>query len=268
MTHNAKNLNLRSLELVDIAKTAAFSVGNLLTDAFYSGVSATEKAGFYDLVTEFDRRSEQIITDTILRLHPDSAIVGEESGASGSGAVRWYVDPIDGTTNFATGFPFFCVSIGAEMAGQMVAGVVFDPLRGEMFSATLTGAFLNDAPIQVCHHATESHAVLLTDFPVPGVDTDPAGHRLFGELSQRFRSVRRIGAAALELAYVACGRADVTLASIVSPWDVAAGYLLVTQAGGRYVPLGNRHPSPWLCTGHISHSPTFDLEQSVLHRFL
>lgn len=267
MTHNSQHLNQLSLKLGDIAKTAAFSVGSLLTDAFYNGVSASEKAGFYDLVTEYDRRSEQMITDIILRLHPDSAIVGEEAGASGSGAVRWYVDPIDGTTNFATGFPFFCVSIGAEVAGKIVAGVVFDPLRQEMFSATLHGAYLNGRPIQARHTVTESNAVLLTDLPVPGVDTDPDIHRLFGEMTQRFRSVRRIGAAALALAYLACGRADVVLASIISPWDVAAGYLLVTQAGGCYVPLGH-NSSPWLCPAHISYSPTFNLDESVLRRYV
>ncbi|RME98756.1 MAG: inositol monophosphatase [Chloroflexi bacterium] len=267
MTQNPHDLNQLSLELGDIAKTAAFSVGSLLTDAFHNGVSASEKAGFYDLVTEYDRRSEQIITDTILRLYPDSTIVGEEGGASGSGTVRWYVDPIDGTTNFATGFPFFCVSVGAEVAGQIVAGVVFDPLRQEMFRATLNGAYLNDRPIQARRTATESKAVLLTDLPVPGVDTNPETHRLFGEMTQRFRSVRRMGAAALELAYVACGRADVALASIISPWDVAAGYLLVTQAGGCYVPLGG-NSAPWLCPAYIAHSPAFKLDESILYQFV
>ncbi len=261
-----------SQTLTQIAIDAALSVGDMLVDAFGGGVSATEKAGFFDLVTEYDRKSEQIISDFIFQHYPDSSIVGEEGGARGEGAVRWFIDPIDGTSNFATGLPFFCVSIGAEYNGEILAGAVYDPIRREMFSASTGGAFLNGSPIWARAATTDNRALLLTDFPVPGIDTQEKDFLLFGKMSQQFRSVRRMGAAALELSYVACGRADVALASIISSWDVAAAYLLVIQAGGNYVPVNSNlvdaGSKPWLVPGYIAHAPGFELERSILAKFL
>ncbi len=260
------NLNELSQTLTTIAANAALSVGDILAASFWQGVEAQEKSGFFDLVTEYDRRAEAIISAYIFEQYPDSTIVGEEDGAMGTGAVRWYVDPIDGTTNFATGFPYFSVSIGAEYNGQILAGVVFDPLRLELFSASLTGAKLNGQPLRPRTAPTDQLAVLLTNFPYPGLTPSATDHLLFGQLTQRFRSVRRMGSTALELAYIACGRGDVALGQNISPWDVAGGYLLVKQTGGQYVPL-NTAARPWLSPGFITCTPSFDLKNSVLTEF-
>jgi myo-inositol-1(or 4)-monophosphatase len=269
---NNPTLNSLSATLLDIAQNAALQVGDLLTEAFAAGVTATEKNGFADLVTEYDGRAEQLISQYILRRHPDSAIMGEEGGVRGTGAVRWYIDPIDGTTNFATGIPYFCVSIGAEYQQQIIAGVVYDPLRREMFAASLAGAWLNGVPIHARQEPAEAQSLLLSEFPVPGVDTAEADSLLAGQMVHRFRSVRRLGAAALELAYVACGRADVALATVIKPWDVAAACLLLAQTGGRYFPLwpngADASQSPWLAPGYVAASAGFHLEQTILSEFL
>ncbi|MCG3211613.1 MAG: Inositol-1-monophosphatase [Anaerolineae bacterium] len=269
MTQSNPNPNQLARHLLDVAASAARAVGPMLVEGFTHGVTASEKTAFYDLVTEYDRNAEKTITQYIFEHHPDSAIVGEEGGAVGNGAVRWYVDPIDGTTNFATGFPFFCVSIGAEFQGQLLAGVVFDPLRNELFSAAAGGgAMLNGQPIRFEAIATEQAAVLLTDFPVPGLDADPAKYELFGQLSQRFQAVRRVGSTALQMAYVCCGRADATLALHISPWDVAAGYLLIAEAGGVIQSLGRDQERPWLNRGFMAYPANFELDRSVFKEFL
>lgn len=260
--------NQLSQKLLDVAVRAAQNVGPMLLEGFEQGVSASEKAGFYDLVTAYDRNAEQALKKYIFEHHPDSSFVGEEGGAVGNGAVRWYVDPIDGTTNFATGFPFFCVSIGAEVDNQILAGVVFDPVRNELFSASPAGVFLNGRPIRPNGANSEKTAVVLTDFPGPGQDDLPKDYLLFGQLSQRVRAVRRMGSTALEMAYVACGRADATVALHINPWDVAAGYLLITRVGGIYLPLGSHVERPWLNPGFIGHTVQFDFERSILGEFV
>ena len=248
--------------LLEIAEQAAQRVGPMLTEAFSTGVQVEEKGGFSDLVTEYDPKSERMIAEYILDAYPDSMILGEEGGHQGEGAVRWYIDPIDGTTNFATGIPYFCVSIGAELAGQIVAGVIYDPLRQEMFSAAANGAFLNGQPMAVNNVNLEKDAVVLTNLPIsaPGIKENGL---LFGQMTQRCRSVRRLGAIALDLAYLACGRATVVVGYGVKPWDVAAASLLVTQAGGVYRSFGLAE-KPWLAPGFLAHSAGFEVEHSIV----
>jgi myo-inositol-1(or 4)-monophosphatase len=253
-----------SQHLVKIASTAALKVGDMLVEAFRRGVSVREKKGFYDLVTEYDSKSEQMIVEHILEQYPDSRVVGEEQGAYGGGAVQWYVDPIDGTTNFATGLPLFCVSVAAALDQSMLAGVIYDPVRQELFSASTQGAFLNGRPIRARGGRLDSQAVLLTDFPYITRQITADDYGLLAQIVSHFRAVRRLGSLALELAYIACGRADVFFSSGSQAWDVAAGMLLVEQAGGRYLLLEPARHKAWPPVDCLVTCPEFDLEQSVL----
>jgi myo-inositol-1(or 4)-monophosphatase len=253
-----------SLKLVEIASAAALGVGEMLVEAFRAGVTAEQKSAFYDLVTAYDHRSEQMISQAILAQYPDSTIVGEEAGVQGQGAVHWYVDPIDGTTNFATGIPFFCVSIGAALAGQMIAGVIYDPLRSELFTASTQGAVLNGQAIRAQGGRRDAEAVLLTDFPYISRRITADDDGLFARIVGSFKAVRRLGSLALYLAYVACGRADVSFSSGSQAWDIAAGMFIVEQAGGRYFPLEPARQKPWPPVDFVATCPEFELEQSVL----
>ena len=265
----SQSLDTLSGHLEAIAKEAALSVKELLIEGFNAEKSFEEKSGYHDIVTEYDKRSEEIIVDKILKAHPDSTILGEEGGEQGKGEVKWFIDPIDGTMNFATHFPFFCVSIGAAVNNQMIAGVIFDPVRNELFSASLAGAFCNGQGIKARRNRTESESNIVTSFPfIKESMTDNDG-KIYEEIVNRFRSTRRIGSAALELAYVAAGRADVVMATQTNAWDVAAGMCLVEQAGGRYIPITTRKTDgTWPPSQYIACGPEFDLDASILKQFL
>jgi myo-inositol-1(or 4)-monophosphatase len=200
----------------------------------------------------------------ILEHYPDSTVIGEEAGAYGAGAVQWYVDPIDGTTNFATGFPFFCVSIGAALDQHMLAGVIYDPLRQELFSASVAGAFLNQQPIKAQGSRVDAETVVLTDFPYITRNIVADDYVFFAQMVKNLRAIRRIGSLALELAYVACGRADVVFSTGANAWDIAAGMLLLELAGGRYFPFESTRHKPWPPVDFVAACPEFDLDQSVL----
>jgi myo-inositol-1(or 4)-monophosphatase len=265
-------LHQLSAHLNKIAAEAVLRVGPILADAFGTKIETTDKTGYRDLVTEYDNRSEQMIFEQILREHPDSKIVGEESGAQGSGAVQWFVDPLDGTTNFAAGIPFFCVSIGAALNNQLLAGVIYDPLRRELFSANTARATLNGEPITAASTSNQGDAVLLTNFPYSEQATLPNDAGFAHALVKKFGSVRRLGSVALELAYVACGRADVAFAALANTWDVAAGALLIQQAGGQYVPLNRLHRQfhtpTWPTPYFVAAGPAFNPELSTLKPLL
>jgi len=256
-----------SSHLLEIAIGAAHAAGAYF--APYAGriEIAAEKKGFFDPVTECDRQSERLIVERIFRDHPDSTIIGEEDGQQGSGAVLWYVDPIDGTNNFVAGIPFFCVSIAAALNDRLLAGVVYDPSRQETFAASTAGATLNGEPIRCTGSVLDTGATLLTEYPRSGRRATPDDLNRFGELLGNFRAVRRLGSTALHLAYVAAGRADATFGLGTNPWDIAAGALLVQQAGGRFlVPPGNTAAAtqPWLTPDYFALTPELDLERSVL----
>ena len=198
-------------------------------------------------------------------------IVGEEGGLIGDGLVRWYVDPIDGTNNFASGIPFFCVSIGATVADRLVAGVVYDPIRDELFAASGGIATCNGEPILSRGAPGDAEATLITGFPSyepwPQAPSGPRDLERLGEMIRSFRTLRRLGSAALGLAYVAAGRADVAFGISSSPWDVAAGAILVEAAGGTYraVPRSaSSDRTPWLSPGYLAHVADFDPARSCL----
>jgi myo-inositol-1(or 4)-monophosphatase len=223
------------------AAAIALEAGALLRGYFERGV-ATEYKGDVDLVTEADRASEKLIVERLTAALPSHGIFGEEGARRGLDAeYRWYVDPLDGTTNFAHGFPVFCVSMGLEHRpagtapdhdGELVAGVIYDPLRDELFTAEKgQGAWLNGRKLRVSQTETLSEALLATGFPSRKRHVSPNIH-FYQELTLRSHGVRRAGSAALDLAYTACGRIDGFWEFHLNPWDTAAGALLVTEAGG------------------------------------
>ena len=202
-----------------------------------------EYKGEADLVTEADRNSEALIIRRVREQFPTHAILGEESGslaatAASSSGYRWYVDPLDGTTNFAHGFPVFCISLGierlnAEGQKQRVAGVVYDPTRDELFSAELgRGAFLNGKKISVSTTPNLKASLIATGFPSQKRHLNPNIY-FYHQLTLKTHGVRRAGSAALDLCYVACGRYEGFWEFNLNPWDTAAGVLIAQEAGGQ-----------------------------------
>ncbi|MGC2112721.1 MAG: inositol monophosphatase family protein [Candidatus Korobacteraceae bacterium] len=207
--------------------------GALLMRYFVQRVTIEYK-GDVDLVTEADRQSEKLIVERLRARWPEYDIVGEEGTRSETGAeYRWYVDPLDGTTNFAHGYPVFCISIAlVRRDEELEAGVLYDPTRDEMFAAERgQGATLNGKPIQVSTTTKLAESILGTGFPSHKRHKNPNIH-FYHQLTLRSHGVRRAGSAALDLANVACGRYDGFWEFNLNPWDTAAGALLVREAGG------------------------------------
>lgn len=204
-----------------------------LLSTFFERRVGFELKGEYDLVTEADRASEEIVVQRLRSYFPDHAIVAEESGDyTGSSDYCWYVDPLDGTTNFAHGFPVYNVTMALERAGELIAGVIFDPTRNEMFAAERgSGAYLNDRPMHVSKVGKIEEALVATGFPSIKRHVHVNVH-FYYELALLTHGVRRAGSAALDLAYVACGRLDGFWEFGLKPWDMAAGILLTREAGG------------------------------------
>ncbi len=231
----------QAMPIADAAALIAVEAGSLLRDYYHKGV-ATEYKGDVDLVTEADRASEKLIVERLHVVFPEHGVYGEEGTRSHlDSEYRWYIDPLDGTTNFAHGFPVFCVSMGLERRstsasagedGEIVAGVLYDPLRDELFTAEKgRGAFLNGAPIHVSRTRDLAEALVATGFPSRKRHDNPNIH-FYQEFTLRSHGVRRAGSAALDLAYTACGRFDAYWEFNLNPWDTGAGSLLVTEAGG------------------------------------
>lgn len=236
----------QSAELRQVAESAARLAGEPLLDVFRSSMSYDYKRDRHDIVTEHDRASEARIIAAITAAVPDSVIVGEEGGEIGSGRVRWYVDPIDGTSNFARGIANWCVSIAAAVGDELVAGVIYDPVAGNLFAADLAGgATLNGAATRVNGEADEQRAVLLTGFP------NTKHLKMFGrqalyaheDLLDAFLAIRNLGSGALNLAHVAAGWADAVIGFKTNSWDVGAGAFILEQAGGSYVGYRAGKPS-------------------------
>lgn len=199
----------------------------------YFGKVAIEYKGDADLVTQADRSSEKLIVASIRRQWPHHDLIGEEGSRTETGSdYRWYVDPLDGTTNFAHGYPVFCVSMGLEFKGELLAGVVYDPTRDEMFAvAQGSGAQLNGRAIRVSKTARLKESLLATGFPSHKRHKNP-NINFYHQITLRSHGVRRAGSAALDLCYVACGRYDGFWEFNLNSWDTAAGVLLVKEAGG------------------------------------
>jgi len=224
------------------ATAIAREAGARLREFFSQGV-ATEYKGDVDLVTVADRTAEKLIRERLSEVFPEHGIFGEEGTRDRlDGEFRWYVDPLDGTTNFAHGMPQFCVSLGLEQRhkglapdedGTMVAAVIYDPLRDELYAAERgRGARLNGRPMHVSSTPELAESLIATGFPSLKRNESPNIH-FYHEFTLRSHGVRRAGSAALDLAYVAAGRLDAFWEFNLNPWDTAAGFLLVEEAGGK-----------------------------------
>jgi len=223
----------RASEFISAIEPIAREAGELLMGYFARRV-AIEYKGDADLVTAADRASEALIVDRLQARFPRHDVMGEEGARRETGSeYKWYVDPLDGTTNFAHGFPVFCISMGLEHKGQLIAGVVYDPTRGEMFAAEKgSGAYLNQRRIHVSKTAKLAESLLATGFPSYKRHKSPNIH-FYHQITLRSHGVRRAGSAALDLACVASGRFDGFWEFNLNPWDLAAGVLLVEEAGGQ-----------------------------------
>ena len=214
------------------AINAARAAANIHKSNLGKELQVETKSTYTDLVTKVDKESEVKIREVIAKAYPSHVVLGEEEGQIARGTHRWIVDPLDGTTNYAHGFPFYCVSIALEIEGRLEVGVVLDSHNNELFSAVSgEGAYCNGFPITVSKEANLSKALLATGFNYDPEAIDES-LALFKRVFLKCRSIRRPGAAALDLCYVACGRLDGFWETKLNPWDVAAGVLIIQEAGG------------------------------------
>ncbi len=218
---------------LSFARETAIEVGGILKSGLKNKRHITRKDGS-DYVTDIDRESEELIKRRIKSEFSGHSILAEESGKTGSGEYLWIIDPLDGTTNYIHGFPFFSVSIALKYRDGLILGVILDPLRDELFYAGREeGAFLNDSKIETSDTSNISEALVTTGFPFRAIDTLPEYLDDFSEIMQSVSGVRRAGSAALDLAYLACGRVDGFWEYNLNIWDIAAGVLILREAGGK-----------------------------------
>ena len=223
-------------DLLSTATAAARAGGEVLLRHFRDAGLAIHRKGEHDFVTEADHGSEEAVVAEIRRRHPGHRILAEEGGerVGGADAHEWLIDPLDGTTNFLQGLPMFCVSVACRRGGELVAGVVLDPLRDDLFTAARgAGAHWNGRPIRVSGRDGVDGAFLATGYPFKAKDALDVYLAIFHDAFLRTRSIRRCGAAALDLAHTAAGIYDGFFEFRLSPWDLGAGVLLVEEAGGR-----------------------------------
>ncbi|MGI9272148.1 MAG: inositol monophosphatase family protein [Woeseiaceae bacterium] len=238
--------------LLNVAVMAARRAGSTLIKKMVNlGKLKIEQKGHNDFVSDADRAAEKAVIDCIHKHYPDHAILAEESGASGESDTVWIIDPLDGTTNYLHGFPVWAVSIGVQENGRMEHGVVYDPLREELFTASRgQGAQVDGHKIRVSGLHELSGALIGTGFPFRDADMDIAPYMaMLTKTIQHTSGVRRAGAAALDLCYVAAGRLDAYFETGLAPWDLAAGSLILREAGG--IVSGLDGSENFLDTGHV-----------------
>ncbi len=237
--------------MLNIAVKAARRAGGIINRATRNLdiVTFKEKAA-NDFVSEIDREAEQTIIRTLREAYPDHSILAEESGASGQSDYQWIIDPLDGTTNFIHGFPQYAVAIALMHRGTVTQAVVYDPGRNELFTASRgRGAFVNDQRMRVSKRASLKSALVGTGFPFRQLEHIDCYLEILRDVMKGSAGLRRAGSAALDLAYVAAGRLDAFWEFGLSPWDIAAGALLITEAGGL---VGDLRGEPgYLQTGNI-----------------
>lgn len=224
-------------EMDAAAREIAFKAGSILLKGFRSQSTTISYKSRTDMVTSMDSESERFICSEIWKRFPGHAIVAEEgSGRDSGGEYLWYVDPLDATNNYAHGIPFFCISIAAvsRSSGEIVCGAVYDPCHDELFHAAIGGgAYLNGNKIKVSDTADHGIALFSTGFPYAKTDMEHNNLKELTRILPHIQCVRRLGSAALDLCYTACGRVDGYWEPMLKPWDTAAGSLVLTEAGGR-----------------------------------
>jgi myo-inositol-1(or 4)-monophosphatase len=220
-------------EYLEVAKAAAFRAGTILRERISDRREISYK-GDINLVTEMDRLSEKAVVAAILEAFPDHGVLAEEEAQiENSSGFLWIIDPLDGTTNYAHGYPSFSVSIGLERSGDIIVGVVYDPMRDELFSAARgQGAYLKGKPISVSGNDVLIRSLLATGFPYDRAVSKDNNLNYFNALIMAAQEIRRSGSASLDLCAVAAGRLDGYWELKLHPWDVAAGSLIVQEAGG------------------------------------
>ncbi len=223
-------------QIRQLAERLAREAGAIQRERYEGELQIQTKSETIDLVTDVDHACEKLIVDALAELRPDDAILAEEGSGEDTAEAnwRWIIDPLDGTTNYAHGYPRFCVSIGVEHNGTGTVGVVYDPMLDEMFSAVRgSGATLNGRSIRVSNEVDMGQAMMATGFAydVQRSEDDNINH--FADMVKAARALRRDGSAALDLCYVAAGRFDGFWELKLHPWDVAAGIVIVEEAGGR-----------------------------------
>jgi len=260
--------------MINIAIEAAREAGAFLFENVGKIKNIERKIGqATNLVTEIDKQSEKLIIKKIQQHFPDHAILGEEGGAQEQKSeYRWIIDPLDGTTNYTHGLPIFCVTIGIEHHNEIVAGAIYDPNRDELFSAEKgKGAFLNGKRIAVSKTDSLINSLLVTGFPY-NINENPENViEHFVNFLPKAQGIRRLGSAALDLSYVACGRFDGYWEIFLQPWDKAAGILLVKEAGGIVTNFGNDpkdiiyNPNT-LATNGIIHTKMLDVIHTITRK--
>lgn len=238
--------------MLTIAVKAAREAGRIINKGSNDvGALTVQSKDFNDFVTEIDRAAEQAIIDTLKYAYPDHGFLGEESGDTNKDAENiWIIDPLDGTTNFLHNFPQYCVSIALQQKGVLTQAVIYDPVRNDLFTATKgRGAFLNDKRIRVANRGKLQTALIATGFPFKDFSQLDTYMAMLKDMIKSTAGIRRPGSAALDLAYVAAGYTDGFFEMNLSSWDIAAGGLLVQEAGGIVGDFeGNES---WLSTGNI-----------------
>ncbi|HEX5553344.1 MAG TPA: inositol monophosphatase family protein [Chitinophagaceae bacterium] len=243
---------------------AAGEAGGIMQQYFNGNFKITSKLTINDLVTEVDKLSEEAIFRIIREQYPDHHILSEEAGEmSSESAYKWIIDPIDGTVNYAHGVPLCCVSIAVEKGGQMLMGAVYNPFLNELFFAEKgLGATLNNQKIAVSGNASLDSAFLITGFPYQWEDMDNDPIQVFSRFVKAGSPVRRLGSAAIDLCWVACGRFDGFWEHNLNAWDAAAGYLIVEEAGGKVTDFNGDVYSPYqrrlLATNGLIHDALLD----------
>lgn len=230
--------------MLNIAVRAARTAGNIIARNFETRDNLeVESKGLNDFVTKVDKEAEQAIIAKIKQSYADHTFVGEESGLTeGNEDFKWIIDPLDGTTNFVRGIPHFCVSIALQYKGKLDQAVIFDPLRGELFTASRgNGAQLNGFRIRVSQHKELTNTILATAFPFKNKAIMAETLEKFAPIYQDAGDIRRSGSAALDMAYVAAGRYDGYWEQGIKPWDIAAGELMVREAGGLVTDFAGGH---------------------------
>lgn len=237
--------------MLNIAVKAARRAGNLIHRAAdkLDHLTVTKKS-HSDYVSEVDRAAEQTIIETLLDAYPDHAILAEESGTQGDSEYVWIIDPLDGTTNFLHGYPQYAVSIALQHKGVLMQAVVYDPTKNDLFTATRgRGAYLNERRIRVSRRPELADALIGTGFPYTRFEHLDPYLNILRDFMQKSAGLRRPGAAALDLAYTAAGRYDGFFETGLKPWDIAAGCLLITEAGGMVSDL--QGGDGFLKSGHV-----------------
>ncbi|NIV17973.1 MAG: inositol monophosphatase [Woeseiaceae bacterium] len=238
--------------LLNVAVMAARRAGSTLIKKMANlDKLKIEQKGFNDYVSDADLAAERAVIDCIYKHYPDHAILAEESGVSGESDTVWIIDPLDGTTNFVHGFPVFAVSIGVQVNGRVEHGVIYDPMRQELFTASRgQGAYLDDHRIRVSGQTKLERSLIGTGFPFRSAETEIDPYlAMLKKILRNTSGIRRPGAAALDLAYVAAGRLDGFWETGLAPWDLAAGSLLIREAGG--IVSGLNGSEDYLDAGHV-----------------